>query len=428
MSNETCAMNHEAGTAPTGRVGLMVPCVLFLALLAGCAAQSRPVDGPRPGPGPAAPDAPPTEIRNTTRSQQSLEQMLETEDFDLARALMLFSEKYYPHFSGKISHDTDLESKLDRFEAYARDLRAALRKDTSPRQRLRTLKEFVHGKLGLRFDSADPAGHDPENLFFDRVLQNRKGYCVTLSLAYILFGQAAGLDVVGIRVPTHFVVRFRDKEPDGQPYETLIETTTQGETQEDTYYWAKYRFSTTSVEAGAYLTPMTDRQIFGTMYNNMAGLAHVRGDDTQALAWYDRALQLAPNNCESMYNRALVLRNLKRDRDALKDFNAALRIDTNFVHCYLARARLLYESGEKAQAREDLGEAMRKRPDWPEPQMLNGIFLAKDGELDAAKTAFLKVLEIDAGFNAARLAIAELERARGNHTEARKWEAEAGKR
>ena len=60
--------------------------------------------------------------------------------------------------------------------------------------------------------------------------------------------------------------------------------------------------------------------------------------------------------------------------------------------------------------------------------MLNGIFLAKDGELDAAKTAFLKVLEIDAGFNAARLAIAELERARGNHTEARKWEAEAGKR
>jgi len=395
--------------------------VVLLALLAGCSTQGRPVD-----PGFNPPDPQP-EVRNTTEQPKTLDALLQLDDFDLPRALLLFSEKYYPQFSGKITHDTEINAKLARFDGYITDLRAALRRDRSPRQRLLTLKEFVHGKLGLRFDSADPSGHDPENLFFDRVIQNRKGYCVTLSLAYIVFGQAAGLDVVGIRVPTHFVVRFRDREADGQRYETLIETTVQGETQEDTYYWAKYRFSGASVEAGAYLTALSDKQIFGTIYNNLAGLTHLRGDDPLALQYYDRAIELAPNNCEAMYNRAIVLRNLKRDRDALKDFNAALRIDTNFVHCYLARARLLYETGEKAQAREDLGEAMRKRPDWPEPQMLNGIFLAKDGELDAAKAAFLKVLEIDAGFNSARLAIAELERARGNHTEARKWEQEAGK-
>ncbi|MBX3473557.1 MAG: tetratricopeptide repeat protein [Planctomycetes bacterium] len=407
-------------SAPAGgRIGWL----LVLALLAGCSTQGRPQD-----PGPGDSQTPPTEIHNTGTQNQTLEQLLAQEDFDLPRALLLFSEKHYPQFAGKPSHDTDLRAKLARFDAYAADLRNALRRDKSPRQRLLTLRDFVHAKLGLRFDTADPSGHDPENLFFDRVLQNRKGYCVTLSLAYIVFGQAAGLDVAGIRVPTHFVVRYRDIESDGQKFETLIETTAQGETQEDTYYWAKYRFSATSVEAGAYLTPLTDRQIFGTLYNNLAGLSHLRGNDLLAIEQYDRALELAPNNCEAMYNRAIVLRRLKRDRDALKDFNAALRTDPNFVHAYLARARLLYESGEKEQAREDLGEAMRKRPDWPEPQMLNGIFLAKDGELDAAKAAFLKVLQIDNGFNSARLAIAELERARGNHTEARKWEQEAGKR
>lgn len=395
--------------------------LLLLVLLAGCTTQGRPRD-PEINP----PDPRP-EVRNTTDQARTLDAMLQQDDFDLPRALLLFSEKYYPQFSGKIDHDTDVEAKLARFDAYTTDLRAALKRGKSPRQRLLTLKEFVHGKLGLRFDSADPNGHDPENLFFDRVLQNRRGYCVTLSLAYIVFGQAAGLDVAGVRVPTHFVVRFRDREADGQPYETLVETTAQGETHEETYFWAKYRFSASSVEAGAYLTPLTDKQIFGTVFNNLAGLTYFKGNDQLAVEFYDRAIQLAPNNCEAMYNRGVVLRKLKRDRDALKDFNAALRIDINFVHCYLARARLLYESGEKTQAREDLGEAMRKRPDWPEPQMLNGIFLAKDGEIDAAKEAFLKVLVIDPGFNSARLAIAEIERARGNEPEARKWEKEAGK-
>lgn len=412
-------MKQRVDNRGTRHGALLLLAALVLAL-SGCAAQRRapdPTDAPRQ----TDPDSRPA-------AAQTLDEMLAQDDFDLPRALLLFSERFYPSFSGKPAHDTDLPAKLDRFEAYAADLRAALKRDRSPRQRLLTLRDFVHIKLGLRFDAADPQGHNPENLFFDRVLQNRNGYCVTLSLAYLVFGQAAGLDVRGIRVPTHFVVRFRDTEQDGQPFVTLIETTTLGETQDDTYYWAKYRFSAASVEAGTYLTPLTDRQIFGTLYNNLAGLTHLRGDDTLALQYYDKALELAPNNAEAMYNRALVLRRLKRDRDALKDLNAALRLDTNFIHAYLARARLLYETGDKEQAREDLGEAMRKRPDWPEPQMLNGIFLAKDGELDAARAAFLKVLEIDSGFNAARLAIAELERSRGNHAEARKWEAEAGKR
>ncbi|MBK9975635.1 MAG: tetratricopeptide repeat protein [Planctomycetes bacterium] len=389
-------------------------------LLAGCAGQSRPLAANGPGP-----DDPPV-VRNTTQSHQTLDQMLQQDDFDLPRALLLFSEEFYPEFSGKQRHEVDVEAKLARFDAYASDLRAALRRNKTPRTRLATLIEFVHVKLGLRFDATDPSGAKADNLFFDRVLQNRTGYCVTLSLAYLVFGQAAGLDVVGIRVPTHFTVRFRDQEADGQPYETLVETTAAGETQQDTYYWAKYRFSTTSVQNGVYLTPLTDKQIFGTIYNNLAGLTYLRGNNELAVERYTKALELAPNNAEALYNRALVLRMLQRDKDALKDFNAAIRLDPNFVFCYLARARLLFDAGERAQAKEDLGEAMRKRPDWPEPHMMNGIFLSREGDLDAAKAAFLRVLEIDKGFNAARIAIAELERTRGNEREARKWEEEAG--
>lgn len=392
--------------------------VFAMVVLAGCAGQRRPVEAFNP------PEEQPP-VRITTDKPLTLEQMLVQDDFDLPRALLLFSEKFYPEFSGKARHDTGIEAKLARFDDYASHLRDKLRRLQSPRARLVELVDFVHTQLGLRFDAKDPQGHNAENLFFDRVLQSRRGYCVTLALAYVVFGQAAGLDVVGVRVPTHFIVRYRDKEPDGQPYDTLVETTTSGDVQDETYYWAKYRFSTTSVNARAYLTPLTDREIFGTLYNNLAGLTHLAGNDALAVERYNKALELAPTNCEAMYNRALVLRRLKQDKEALKDLNVALRVDPNFVHAYLSRARLLYDTGEKNQAREDLGEAMRKRPEWPEPHMLDGIFLAKDGEIDRAKAAFLKVLEIDKNYNSARLAIAELERKRGNIAEARKWEAEA---
>lgn len=405
-------------TNPRSQFSMRRSLILLAVFLAGCASQGRPAD-------PFVPPEEPPAIRNTTDQPLTLEEMLRQDDFDLPRALLLFSEKYYPEFSGKARHDTGIEAKLSRFDDYADHLRNSLRKVQSPRARVVALVDFVHAQLGLRFDTTDPQGHNAENLFFDRVLQNRRGYCVTLSLAYMVFGQAAGLDVVGIRVPTHFIVRFRDKEADGQPYETLIETTTSGNLQDETYYWAKYRFSTTSVTAGTYVTPLTDKQVFGTLFNNLAGLTHLAGNDELALERYNRALELAPNNSEAMYNRALVLRRLKQDKEALKDLNNAIRIDPNFVHGYISRARLLHDAGEKTQAREDLGEAMRKRPEWPEPHMLNGIFLAKDGEYDKAKEAFLKVLEIDTHYHSARLAIAEIERKRGNIAEARKWEAEA---
>src|SRR5262245_31066796 len=84
---------------------------LLLGLLAGCATQGRGTDAPD-----NHPSDPPGEVRNTTQNQQTLEQMLGSDDFDLPRALLMFSEQYYPEFSGKPRHDLDINAKLDRFD------------------------------------------------------------------------------------------------------------------------------------------------------------------------------------------------------------------------------------------------------------------------------------------------------------------------
>lgn len=384
---------------------------LTLLVLAGCAGQSRDADA-SPGPD--------TKPVHATANAQSLDDMLKSDDFELPRALLLFSEKYYPEFSGR-SHETDIPAKLARFEAYSAELRREVNRARSPRTRLLALTDFVHSRLGLRFDPTDQGGANPENLFFDRMLQNRYGYCVSLSLAYLVFGKAAGLDVRGIRIPGHFAVVYHDQEANGQPYEVILETTTLGTAHDELHYFAQYRFSATSVKHGVYLTPLSNREIFGTLYNNLAGLTYLRNDHQLALKRYDRALELAPNNAEAMYNRAVVLRKLKRAGEGLKDINEALRLDPNFVLALILRAGLFWENGEKDQARADLAEAMRKRPEWVEPLMLEGQFLMDDNQLEEAREIFLRVLEMRPGFKSAYIALAELEAKAGNKAQARKY-------
>ncbi|MCB9894315.1 MAG: tetratricopeptide repeat protein [Planctomycetes bacterium] len=399
------------------------PLVVLISLLAGCATQQRDADAPPP----VVRDGGETHARPAP-SDETLEQMLEHEDFDLPRALLLFSEEYYAEFAGVPHHEVDIPAKLARFEGYADQLRDALRSDRSPRQRVRTLVDFIHIKLGLRFDQSDSRGENYENLFFDSVLQRRFGYCVSLSMAYLVFGQAAGLDVRGIRLPGHFVVEFKDTEPNGQPYKTLLETTAFGETREETYYWARDRFSAPAVENGVYLTPLNDREIFSTLYNNLAGVTYVSGDLQLAVERYTRALELAPNNCEALYNRAIVQHALNHNREALKDLNESLRLDPTFVLAMLARAGLLWDANEREPAREDLAHAKRLRPEWPQTWMIEGMFLFESGDIDAARTAFETALEKDPKYNSAHIALAELEHKVGNEAAARKHEEAAGMR
>ncbi|MCA8918117.1 MAG: tetratricopeptide repeat protein [Planctomycetes bacterium] len=403
---------------------LLLAVVLVLAVVVtGCASQTRSGDSIGRTL-PAATNG--SSSASIDDPELSLEQMLEEDDFNLARALLLFSEEYYPEFAGVSSHDIDIDARLKRFDTYTTQLRDALRRDNSPRQRVRTLVDFIHIKLGLRFDGRDQRGENPDNLFFDRVLQNRYGYCVTLSLAYLVFGQGAGLDVSGVRFPGHFAVLYKDTDTNGTPYETILETTDFGDTRDEVYYWSEYRFSATSVENGVYLTPMTDKEIVGTLYNNLAGITYAGGDSNLAIQRYTRALELAPNNAEALYNRAIVESGIEEDRDALKDLNEAIRLDPNFTLAFIARSGLLWSAGERDAAFADLAEAKRKRPEWPQTWMLEGMFQFEQGDLDAARTSFSRVLDLDPEYSSAHLALAELEYKAGNDAEARKHEAAAG--
>lgn len=94
--------------------------------------------------------------------------------------------------------------------AEANQLRAACAGRSLPTC-ARLLGERLHDRLGLR--GGDATSVELDHVLIDRVLQQRVGLPVTLSLIYLLVARWAGLAVTGVAMPDHFLVRLHGVRP-----------------------------------------------------------------------------------------------------------------------------------------------------------------------------------------------------------------------
>lgn len=70
------------------------------------------------------------------------------------------------------------------------------------------LNYYLTEKYGFRGNSKDY--YNPDNSFLDKVLQNRHGIPITLSILYLLISQRLNIPVLGVPMPAHFILKFDD--------------------------------------------------------------------------------------------------------------------------------------------------------------------------------------------------------------------------
>ena len=83
-----------------------------------------------------------------------------------------------------------------------------------------------------------------------------------------------------------------------------------------------------------------------------------RGQYDKALADYDKAAQLDPGNAAVLFNRALVLMEMKRFDEAAADLDKAIRIDPHMAPALTQRAWIYDSRGQYAQAAETYSRAI----------------------------------------------------------------------
>jgi regulator of sirC expression with transglutaminase-like and TPR domain len=115
--------------------------------------------------------------------------------FDLAEVALLLARDEYPNL--------DVDGYLAELAAMAHEVRRDLRGSFAAR--VEGLCRYLYHDLGFRGNTAEY--YDPRNSYLNQVLDRRTGIPITLSAVAMAVGQRAGLNIVGVGLPGHFVVK-----------------------------------------------------------------------------------------------------------------------------------------------------------------------------------------------------------------------------
>jgi tetratricopeptide (TPR) repeat protein len=149
------------------------------------------------------------------------------------------------------------------------------------------------------------------------------------------------------------------------------------------------------------------------------------GRKDEALAAYDRALELDPNLVQAHSNRGVVLADFGRKAEALAAYDRALALDPSLVQAHYNRGNVLDDLGRKDEAEEAYRSAIRLAPE--DPGMYAGLILLLrlQGRAREALPLAEKRLSLDPENFNVLLALASMHRHLGNRDEAARYAAEA---
>jgi len=85
----------------------------------------------------------------------------------------------------------------------------------------------------------------------------------------------------------------------------------------------------------------------------------------QALADFNKALALKPNDPEAYYNRSVLWVQAKKPRTALADLNQALHLNPRYAPALFNRAGVHEDLGDLAAAQADMERFLTLMPDSP---------------------------------------------------------------
>jgi regulator of sirC expression with transglutaminase-like and TPR domain len=121
------------------------------------------------------------------------------EDLDLEHGAWLLAQTRYP--------DINVEAYRALLDEFAYQLQERVVLAHGARGVLTAINELLFDKLGFTGDEENY--YDPDNTYFNKVIDLHKGNPVSLCLLYMLVARRLHLPVVGIGLPGHFVCRFQ---------------------------------------------------------------------------------------------------------------------------------------------------------------------------------------------------------------------------
>jgi tetratricopeptide (TPR) repeat protein len=129
-------------------------------------------------------------------------------------------------------------------------------------------------------------------------------------------------------------------------------------------------------------------------WNNRGIALYDLGRYEEAVASYDKAIEIKPDDEEAWNNRGIALRNLGRYEEAVASYDKALEIKPDFETAWNNRGNALRNLGRYEEAVASYDKAIEIKPDDEEAWNNRGNALMNLGRYEEAVASYNKAIEI----------------------------------
>ena len=207
---------------------------------------------------------------------------LDNNELELARGALLIAQSEYP--------ELDIEVSIRQLDEIADVVRARIQETMPPEQRVATLNQYLFKEIGFTGNSDNY--YALGNNFLNVVLEKKTGIPITLAVVYIEVGRRAGLPLVGINFPSHFLVKYRLEH-----LEIFLDVFEGGRCLTDDMLQAKLE---ANFEEPVHLDPTmlaeaTDKEILARILRNLTRTYTLLEQYDKAVTASERITWLLPN-------------------------------------------------------------------------------------------------------------------------------------
>jgi regulator of sirC expression with transglutaminase-like and TPR domain len=233
------------------------------------------------------------------------------EKADLLRAALLVA---------KLDNDeADVDAYRKEVERMAKEVAAGLPKGADDKGKLDALNKYLFRQRGFHGSRGDY--YHRSNSYLNEVIDDREGLPITLSVLYLELARRLGLNVVGVGLPGHFVVKHVPAK--GEPQ--LIDVFEGGVPLSREEAGKRVMAFTGSPLREEQLAATGKRAVVLRMLQNLLGLAERDEDVDGVFRYLDAMVALTPDRAEERWARALLRYRAGRRQAALADVDWLLQ-------------------------------------------------------------------------------------------------------
>ncbi len=289
------------------------------------------------------------------------------QNIDLAETVLLISRHRDPALDL-----TPLSTELDRL---TESVRTKLKHASSPKEIVDAFRVTIHQEAGYRYtDRVDDQGIpiDPAELFLHGMLASKRGYCMNLSLLYLIIADRLDIPLFGVPLPNHFFVRYKSGDTS-----INIEATDSGYTIPDNYY--QKRFSLPEQKGSAFfMSNIGKKATLGSYFSNVGMVYYKDKQAKTAIFYLDLSTRINSGSIEAHNNLANIYSETGQMKKAIRHYQLALKADPDNLSTLFNLGLAHRQSGQTGKALEAFLQVVQIDAFYgPGHQALVKLFLAK---------------------------------------------------